>query len=167
MIDLKELFQPIALKNTFQQMLKIIRFFMLPCKYCLLHFFQLFTNAYKSMFLQFLACFQLCNYVVRFIAIVLHNQGFKSYLNCEHHEFFMCFFLCYWSKPLYKLYGLKESLINIDLILYELVDLKFFLTPIAWKYTFLRMLKIVMFFMLPCKCPLFHSSQIFVNVIFL
>lgn len=77
------------------------------------------------------------------------------------------FFCGYWSKPLYKSYGFKESWINIDLVLYKLVDLKKLLTPITFEYTFLQMLKIVMFFMLPCKWPLFHSFQIFVNAMFL
>lgn len=80
---------------------------------------------------------------------------------------FLCVLFCYWSKLLHESYDLKKSWINIDLVLYELVDLKNLLPPITFEYKLLQVLKIVMFFMLPCKYVLFNSFQIFVIAMFL
>ncbi len=70
------------------------------------------------------------------------SKYFKSCLNCKHHEPLMCFFFCYWSKALFKLYNLQGPLINIDRVFYKPIDLKEFLRPTTLKNTFQQVPKL-------------------------
>jgi len=59
----------------------------------------------------------------------------------------MCFFFCYWSKALFKLYNLKGPLINIDRVFYKPIDLKEFLRPTTLKKTFQQVPKLYVLIM--------------------